>query len=135
LILDVAIESGNPADSERLLPMLERHIGFYGEAPRQVAADGGFASRHNLSQAKAYGVRDMAFHKKAGLKIEDMVKSRWVYRKLRNFRAGIEAGISCLKRAYGLARCTWRGIDHFRAYVWSSVVAYNLALFARLKPA
>jgi transposase, IS5 family len=135
LILDVAIESGNPADSERLLPMLERHIGFYGEAPRQAAADGGFASRHNLSQAKAHGVRDMAFHKKAGLRIEDMVKSRWVYRKLRNFRAGIEAGISCLKRAYGLARCTWRGLDHFRAYVWSSVVAYNLALFARLKPA
>ena len=24
--------------------------------------------------------------------------------------------------------------DHFRAYVWSSAVAYNLALFARLKP-
>jgi IS5 family transposase len=48
-----------------------------------------------------------------------MVKSRWVYRKLRNFRAGIEAGISCLKRAYGLARCTWRGLDHFKTYVWS----------------
>ena len=30
-------------------------------------------------------------------------------------------------------RCTWRGLEHFRAYVWSSVVAYNLALFARLK--
>jgi len=27
-----------------------------------------------------------------------MVKSRWLYRKLRNFRAGIEANISCLKR-------------------------------------
>ena len=25
------------------------------------------------------------------------------------------------------------GLDHFRAYVWSSVFAYNLALFARLK--
>jgi len=48
--------------------------------------------------------------------------------------AGIEAGISCLKRAYGLARCTWRGLDHFKAYVWSSVVAYNLVLFTRLKP-
>jgi transposase, IS5 family len=57
------------------------------------------------------------------------------YRKLRNFRAGIEADISCLKRAYGLARCTWRGLSHFRAYVWSAVVAYNLALLARLKPA
>ena len=53
--------------------------------------------------AKARGVSDVAFHKKRGLAIEDMVKSRWVYRKLRNFRAGIEAGISCLKRAYGLA--------------------------------
>ena len=76
----------------------------------------------------------MAFHKKAGLSIKDMVRSQWIYRKLRNFRAGIEAGISCLKRAYGLARCTWRGLDHFKAYVWSSVVAYNLVLFARLKP-
>src|SRR6267154_3528039 len=55
LILDVVIEAGNPADSERFLPMLERHIAFYGEAPHQAAADGGFATRHNLSQAKARG--------------------------------------------------------------------------------
>ena len=135
LVLDVAIEAGNPADSDRLLPMLERHIAFYGQAPRQAAADGGFASQANLDKAKARGVSDMAFHKKCGLRIEDMVRSRWVYRKLRNFRAGIEAGISCLKRAYGLARCTWRGLEHFKAYVWSSVVAYNLALFARLAAA
>ena len=134
LILDLVIEAGNPADSERFLPMLNRHVGFYGEAPRQTAADGGFASRHNLGEAKALAVRDVAFHKKAGLRVMDMVKSNWVYRKLRNFRAGIESDISCLKRAYGLARCIWRGLDHFRAYVWSSVVAYNLALFARLKP-
>ncbi len=93
LILDLVIETGNPADSERFLPMLERHIAFYGCAPRQAAADGGYANRHNLQQAKARGVRDMAFHKKAGLNIEDMVRSRWVYRKLRNFRAGIEAVI------------------------------------------
>ena len=135
LILDLVVEAGNPADSERLLPMLERHIAGYGEAPRQLAADGGFATRDNLSQAKARGVCDLAFHKKRGLRIEDMVRSRWVYRKLRNFRAGIEADISCLKRAYGLARCTWRGLDHFKAYVWSAVVAYDLALFARLQPA
>ncbi|KSV60772.1 hypothetical protein N183_37625 [Sinorhizobium sp. Sb3] len=134
MILDLVVETGNPADSDRLLPMLERHIAFYGHAPRQAAADGGFATRNNLATAKAWGVRDMAFHKKAGLRIEDMVKSNWVYRKLRNFRAGIEAGISCLKRAYGLARCTWRGLDHFKSYVWSSVVAYNLVLLTRLNP-
>ena len=102
MILDVVIEAGNPADAERLLPMLERHIDIYGRPPRQMAADGGYASGGNLKAAKEKGVRDMAFHKKRGLKIEDMVRSRWVYRKLRNFRAGIEAGISCLKRAYDL---------------------------------
>jgi IS5 family transposase len=134
LILDLVIEAGNPADSDRFLPMLKRHIAFYGEAPRQTAADGGFASRDNLVQAKALGVHDAAFHKKAGLRVIDMVKSNWVYRKLRNFRAGIESDISCLKRAYGLARCIWRGLDHFTAYVWSSAIAYNLALFARLRP-
>jgi transposase, IS5 family len=132
LILDVVVEAGNPADAERFLPMLERHIACHGTPPRQTASDGGYASLDNLSGAKTLGVQDVAFHKKRGLSIDNMVKSRWVYRKLRNFRAGIEANISCLKRAFGLARCTWRGLAHFRAYVWSSVVAYNLALFARL---
>jgi len=132
LIFDVVIEAGNPADAERFIPMLERHIASNGTPPRQTTSDGGYASLDNLNQAKAMGVRDVAFHKKRGLSLESMVKSRWVYRKLRNFRAGIEANISCLKRAFGLARCTWRGWAHFKAYVWSSVVAYNLALFARL---
>jgi IS5 family transposase len=132
MILDVVIEGGNPADSDRFLPMLERHIEHYGEAPRQLAADGGYASLENLRDAKALQVEDVAFHKKCGLKVEEMTKSPWVYRKLRNFRAGIEAGISCMKRAYGLGRCTWKGLKHFKAYVWSSVVAHNLALFGRL---
>ncbi len=135
LILDLVIEAGNPADAERFLPMLDRHIARWGAPPRQMAADGGYASRDNLDAAKARGVSDVAFHKKRGLAVADMTKSAWVYRKLRNFRAGIEAGISCFKRAYGAGRCTWRGLDHFKAYVWSAVVAHNLVLFARLKPA
>jgi transposase, IS5 family len=130
-----SIEAGNPADAERFLPMLERHIARQGTPPRQLASDGGYASLDNLKQAKALGVQDVAFHKKRALTIDAMIKSRWVYRKLKNFWAGIEANISCLKRAFGLARCTWRGLDNFKAYIWSSVVAYNLALFARLNPA
>ena len=101
------VEAGNPADSERFLPMLKRHIAFYSEAPRQTAADGGFASRDNLAQAKALGVHDVAFHKKAGLRIKDMVKSNWVYRKLRNFRAGIESDISCLRLWSGALSLAW----------------------------
>ena len=133
LILDVVVEAGNPADAERFLPMLDRQIARRGAPPRQTAADGGYASRDNLKQAKARGVQDVAFHKKCGIAVADMVKSQWVYRRLRNFRAGIEAGISVFKRAYGGARCIWRGLDHFKAYIWSAVVAHNLVLFARLK--
>jgi IS5 family transposase len=133
LILDVVVEIGNPADAERFLPMLDRHIARTGAPPRQTAADGGYASRANLAAAKARGVADVAFHKKCGIAVADMVKSPWVYRRLRNFRAGIEAGISCFKRVYGAARCTWRGLDHFKAYIWSAVVAHNLVLFARRK--
>ena len=135
LILDLVIETGNPADTHRLLPMLDRHIKNYAAVPKQLAVDGGYASKANLDAAKARGVEDVAFHKKRGLSIEAMVRSQWVYRQLRNFRAGIEAGISCLKRAYGLSRCTWKGLTHFKSFVWSSVVAHNLVLLARLKPA
>ena len=131
LVLDVTIEAGNPADSDRFLPLLNRLCELYGRSPRQIAADGGYASKENLHKARERGVSDVAFHKKRGLAVEDMAKSPWVYRKLRNFRAGIEAGISCLKRRYGLSRCTWKGLAHFKAYVWSSVFAHNLAVFAR----
>src|SRR5271165_1121686 len=99
LILDVVIEAGNPADAERFVPMLDRHIARTGVPPRQTAADGGYASRANLAGAKQRGVTDVAFHKKGGIAVADMVKSPWVYRRLRNFRAGIEASISCFKRA------------------------------------
>ena len=34
--------------------------------------------------------------------------------------------------------CHWRGLDHFRAYVWSGIAAHNLAVLAgsplELKP-
>src|SRR5262245_1432056 len=130
LILDIVIETGNPADAERFVSMLDRHIARTGAPPRQTAADGGYASRANLAAAKARGVADVAFHKKCGIAITEMVKSPWVYRRLRNFRASIEAAICCFKRAYGAARCTWRGLEHFKAYIWSAVVAHNLVLFA-----
>ena len=135
LIIDCLIERGNPADSDRFKTLLDRQQQYYHRPPRQTTADGGFASKDNLGYAKSCHVKDVVFSRKRGLAIDDMAKSTWVYRQLRNFRAGIEANISCLKRAYGLTRCTWKGLVHFKSFVWSSVVAHNLALLARLKPA
>jgi transposase, IS5 family len=67
LILDVVIEAGNPADAERFLPMLDRQIACCGVAPRQIAADGGYASLDNLKAAKARGVRDVRLPQEARL--------------------------------------------------------------------
>lgn len=132
LILDCMITRGNPADSDTYIPLLPRHKQHYDAMPRKVSADGGFASKDNLAYAKEHQVKDAVFSKRRGLGILDMAKSNWVYKKLRNFRAGIEANISALKRRFGLSRCPWSGWRGFRRYVWSNVVSYNLLVLARI---
>ena len=131
LILDWVIEDGNPADSTLAVRMLERQKHIYGHVPRQAAFDGGFASRANLTAGKALGVQDLAFSKGRGLDVLDMATSARVYRRLRNFRAGIESWISFLKRSFGLDRCLWTGWHGFRRYAGASIVAANLLTLAR----
>jgi IS5 family transposase len=131
LITDVVIERGNPADATLAVTMVERQRELYGKAPRQVSMDGGFTSKANLEAIKKLGVEDVAFSKHGSLAITDMVKSSWVFQRLRNFRAGIEGTISFLKRGFGLGRCTWRGLESFKAYVFGSVLACNLLVVAR----
>ncbi len=131
LLLDCAIVQGNPTDATWAVPMLQRLQQHYGVVPRQASFDGGFASRDNLTDAKALGVADVCFAKRRGLAILDMVTSSWVYQKLRRFRAGIESGISRLKRIFGLDRCRWQGARGFVAYVRLGVLAANLVLLAQ----
>jgi IS5 family transposase len=131
LVLDWIVEEGNPADSTLFLRMLDRQKDRYGHYPCQATADGGIASKENLKEAKERGVRDVVFAKKRALQISDMASSTWVYRQLRNFRAGIEGVISFLKRVFGLDRCTWKGAASFASYVGASVVSANLLLLAR----
>ncbi len=131
LVTAVVVEKGNPADVTLATKMIESHCALFGKPPRQVSFDGGFASRKNLAEIKALGVKDVGFSKPCGMRITEMVKSISVFRQLRHFRAGIEAGISFLKRSFGLDRCTWSGFASFRAYVGGSVLTCNLLILAR----
>jgi IS5 family transposase len=133
LILDCKVLEGNPADSTLAQVMVERQSEIYSRPPRQIVFDGGFSSKVNLSEIKALGVQDVAFSKGRGLAISDMVKSTWVYKKLRDFRAGIEGNISFLKRIFGLDRCTWKSKPSFQSYVWGSILSFNLLVLARHK--
>ncbi len=118
LVLDLVVQEGNPPDSKLAVGMMQRQEQIYDRPPRQAVFDGGFASRTNLEALKALGIQDMA-------------SSARVYKRLRNFRAGVESAISSLKRVFGWDRCTWRGSESFKAFTWASVLSYNLLVMAR----
>jgi IS5 family transposase len=131
LIVDCLIVDGNPADSSLTVEMLDRQKQLYGKYPLKVALDGGFASKENLNKAKEKQIKDVCFAKKRGLEVEKMCRSQWIYDRLRRFRAGIESGISWVKRCFGMTRCTWKGLRSFKSYVWASIVSANLLTLAR----
>lgn len=133
LILDCVVLDGNPADTSLTDLMLDRQNEIYGRYPLKVAFDGGFASKNNLKTAKERKIKDVCFSKKRGMNEEDMCRSKWVFKRLRNFRAGIESGISWIKRCFGFSRCTWKSHRSFKSYVWSSIVSANLMTLARYK--
>jgi IS5 family transposase len=131
LILDCVVLEGNPADATLSVEMVKRQKEIWGQAPGQISYDGSFASRANLKEIKGLGVKDVAFNKKRGIEVSEMVRSSWVYRSLSYFRAGIEGSISFLKRCFGLARCMWRGFESFKSYTWASIISHNLLVLAR----
>lgn len=132
LITAFKIEQGNPCDTECFIPMMESHERQYGCVPDTTIADGGFASQANIADAKGLGIKRVGFHKKKGIKVSAMGLKNKTLKKLRDFRAGIEGNISELKRAFGAGKALWKGEDGFRAYVWSSVISYNLTRMVRL---
>jgi IS5 family transposase len=131
MVLDCVVLEGNPADSSLPTRMMERHCKAFDVAPLAVTFDGGFASQTNLTELKAMGIPAVVFSKRRGLSIHDMVTESWIYKRLHDFRAGIEGCISFLKRCFGLRRCTWRGFASFKAYVWGSILSANVLILAR----
>jgi IS5 family transposase len=132
LVFDCVIEKGNPTDSTLAVKMINRFKKTFGFAPNQAVFDGAFCSNDNLAKIKQCGVSDVAFTKHQGIELHQMVRSSWVFKRLRRFRAGVEGCISFLKRCFGLARCTWRGgREGFAAFTWSAILSANLLTLAR----
>jgi len=131
IILDCHVGDGNPADSRQAVPTIQRVTEIMGRPPNEVSFDGGYASKDNIAELKELGVREVAFHKKCGIRVEDMASSQTVYERLRRFRAAIEASIGWLKRSFGLRRCYLSGRASFDAHAKAAVVTANLLLLAR----
>jgi IS5 family transposase len=133
LITCLSIEKGNPSDKELFLPMLDAHQKRLNKLPKSVVCDGGYASKDNVKKGRELGIQHVVFHKRAGISYQAMGVKKKTFERLRNFRAGVEGNISELKRAFGAGKATWKGHDGFKAFVWSSVISYNLVRMARMQ--
>jgi len=130
LILDCMVLEGNPCDTTLVEDVITRHKSSYGKAPDQLVFDGGFASIENIEKAQEHKVGDIVFPKKKGIEPSCSEKT---FKMLSNFRAGIEAGISALKRSYGFGRVLAKGWRAFKTSLLNGIAAFNLTLIARHK--
>ena len=131
----VSIEDGNPKDSSIYLPALNYHKDHFNLVPESVVCDGCYASKNNAQEAKMMGVKRAVFSKPVGLSLHDMGVKRKTFDRLKNFRAGIEGNISELKRRFGLSKARWKKYEGYKAFIWASVLSYNLVHMAKLKMA
>jgi len=126
-ITDYLVLEANCSDSQLLSPVLQRHVEKYGRMPETIAGDKGFCP-----DADDYE------------ELEDQLEFLGVPRRTRDFgdkmmgiwqqwRAGIEGTISCLKRAFRLARCCFRGFKNFASAIGSAVFCHNLTVLAKLE--
>jgi transposase, IS5 family len=124
-ITDFVVLEENRSDDELLPMVFDRHEEKYGRRPESIAADKGFCP-----DTDAYE------------ELEEQVDFLGVPRRTRDFgdammavwqqwRAGIEGTISCLKRAFRLARCCFRGFKNFASAVGSAVFCHNLTILAK----
>lgn len=125
LILHCQVFRGNPSDSRLFVPAMDAVIDNYGIAPRDYATDGGYASLSNQAYARENGVTNIVFNKIVG-SLQNIVTSKNMETRLKKWRSGAEAIISNIKRGFNVARCAWKGWEHFVAKVLWSVIAYNI---------
>ena len=131
-ITHLTIEKGNPCDSQLHTKVIDYHSNIFSTVPKSIVADGCYASQTNVKNAKKIGVKQVVFSKPVGLSLHDMGVKKKTFIRLKKFRAGVEANISEFKRAYGAGKSTWKNLSGFNAYVWSSVLSYNLFKLGRL---
>jgi len=125
LILTCSIPRGNPNDSELFQDTINTLKDDYGKPPKSVVTDGGYASFANQKHAVKEGVKNVVFNK-ITKSMKNIAESQLVETALMQWRSGVEAVISNLKRGYKLARCTWKGWEHFQRKVYWSIIAYNI---------
>jgi len=124
-ITDYVVLEESRGDEELLPLVLDRHEEKYGRRPESVAADKGFCPDADTHEELEERVDYLGMPRRTR-DFGDAMMAVW-----QQWRAGIEGTISCLKRAFRLARCCFRGFNNFASAVGSAVFCHNLRILAK----
>jgi len=124
-ITDYVVLKKNRTDDALLPLVLERHEERYGRRPESIAADKGFCPDEETYEDLQEQVDYLGVPRRTR-DFGDALMGIW-----QQWRAGIEGTISCLKRAFRLARCCFRGFKNFASAIGSAVFCHNLRILAK----
>ena len=125
-ITDYVVLEKNASDSTLLPMVIERHEEKYGSKPESIAADKGFCPDSDTYEELEEEIEYLGVPRSTR-EFGDTMMGIW-----QQWRAGIEGTISCLKRAFRLARCCFRGFKNFTSAVGSAVFCHNLTILAKI---
>ena len=106
---------------------MERVAKVTGRVAGTVVGDRGFGTAANDQAIEALGVKRVGLQRTGtpGKARRALEQSR-AFRRMRNWRIGIEARISHLKRGFGVRRTRMRRLPGAKTWVGLGVFAYNL---------
>jgi transposase, IS5 family len=133
VVLDYAVEQGNPADGPQLAPAVQRVIKRTGKTPGTVTADRSYGEKSIDNDLDALGVRHVVIPRKGKPgKARQAAERRRAFRRTVKWRTGSEGRISTLKRQYGWDRTRLDGTDGARTWAGYGVLAHNLIKISTL---
>jgi transposase, IS5 family len=126
-ICDYQLQQGNPPDAPQLVPAVERVAHVTGQVAGTVVGDRGFGTAANDRALAERGVARVGLQRKGTVSAARAQLERTrAFGRMRNWRVGIEARISQLKRAFGLRRSRLRRLPGAKTWVGLGIFAYNL---------
>jgi transposase, IS5 family len=133
IIVDYAVEQGNPADGPQLAPAMERVIKRAGHKPKTVTADRSYGEKPVEDDLRRLGVRHVVIPRKGKPgKARQAAERRPAFRRTIKWRTGSEGRISALKRQYGWDRTRLDTIHGARTWTGYGVLAHNLVKISTL---
>ncbi len=122
-ITDYQVFLKSPSDTKLLEEVVERHRELFRKCPLGVAADRGFYPGKEAFEDLLDDYEDKVEHFGVPGKLSDFADA--LMSTFQRWRAGIEGTISCLKRAFRLSRCHFKGFSNFCNGVGGAIFCHN----------